>query len=183
MKKSLILILTCQLFLLTVGSQLNAQEAIQQSIAKPGELNTQVTIEDETMLKGLTNRAAFDLPKYKHWFDSTYQAYDLNTKMLAEIQSVSPNIRFEIYLGTWCSDSRREVPALYKVMDQLSISKDQIYQVCVDRSKVVPESLMTLKGLEFVPTIVVYENNQEVGRIVEFPNETIEKDLVMMLLK
>lgn len=180
-------IISC-LFFAAVSLFITDTGLVAQADTKPApdiarSINNETTIDGETMLIGLTNREGFNLPHYRTWFDSTYNAYPLDGATLDELKTVADNLDVVVYLGTWCEDSQREVPALYKVLDYLSVGEDKVFQVCVDRSKEVPSNLLKIETLEFVPTIVFYENGKEAGRIVEFPNYTIEKDLINMLLK
>jgi thiol-disulfide isomerase/thioredoxin len=187
MQKAFRLMIFCSLFLFFICVHLSCKDAPKKEapdyVTDKIELNEEVTIDEEIMLKGLSDRMGFQLPTYKHWFDSTYEAHPLDVAILDQIKPLVSDMSFDVYLGTWCSDSRREVPAFYRIMDHLAIAEDQVHQVCVDRSKEVPKDLMTIDSLEFVPTIVVYKNEKEVGRIIEFPNNTLEKDIVDMVMK
>jgi thiol-disulfide isomerase/thioredoxin len=175
------------MFLFTQSPGLMAQTGSGKGLSSVPDqetsLNKEVTIDGETMLIGQSNREGLRNGIYKSWFDETYNAYVVDGNTLDELKTVKDNLEFLVYMGTWCEDSQREVPALYKILDYLSVGGDKVFQVCVDRTKEVPASLLKIDAVEFVPTIVVLENGKEMGRIVEFPNETLEKDLMNMLLK
>jgi len=87
-------------------------------------------------------------------------------------------------LGTWCGDSRDQIPRLQAVLARLGeYSPFEAPQlVGVDRSKEAPESLYPFGEVDLVPTIVVSMEGSEVGRIVETPTSgSIEGDLVRIL--
>jgi thiol-disulfide isomerase/thioredoxin len=87
-----------------------------------------------------------------------------------------------VYFATWCSDSRREVPRLWRALEaadgDIPFSVDYIG---VDRALQAEE--VDLKGvdLQFVPTFVVRRDGKEVGRIVESAPDLLERDLAALL--
>ena len=101
----------------------------------------------------------------------------------------SANGRYTVWtvFGSWCSDSRREIPRLQRVLDGVGGDRFRHRLVGVDRSKWIggSEELVRLIGartVERVPTIVVVdEAGQEVGRIVERAEIAIEELLVEFL--
>jgi len=97
---------------------------------------------------------------------------------------IFPGDRVEVFLGTWCSDSQREVPKFLKIVDELKAKygKDlAVSFVAVDRSKQAPHELLAGKSIEKVATFIVYRNDQELGRIVEKPHGLLEDDLIALL--
>ena len=56
-----------------------------------------------------------DLKKepFEEWYASGFQEYDVDFQLTSAIDD--PNgYTYEVFLGTWCADSRREVPKLLK---------------------------------------------------------------------
>jgi hypothetical protein len=90
-----------------------------------------------------------------------------------------------LFFGSWCGDSRREVPRLVKVLDEMGFPKDQVELIGVDavegREKRSPGG--EEQGLEIyrVPTLVVRREGKEIARLVEFPVLSLERDLLAML--
>ena len=88
----------------------------------------------------------------------------------------------DVYFGTWCSDSRREIARFWQALDaaggRLGFT---IRYVGVDREKEEPAELLHDVGLEYVPTFVVYSGDTEVGRVVEESPNGIEVDLLQLL--
>ena len=84
-------------------------------------------------------------------------------------------------MGTWCSDSRRDSPAFFKLMDFLKIKENKLELIAMTLEKTTPNNLE--KGLEIynIPTFIFKKNGKEINRIVEFPIETIEKDIYNIL--
>ena len=108
-----------------------------------------------------------------------FDNYDLDTELLDAISN--PNqYNYEIFLGTWCGDSRREVPRLEKIFIELGVDFNQVSIITVDRDKVSPNDEQNGKDIRYVPTLIVKNNNIEIGRIVESPSSetaTLESDL------
>lgn len=87
-----------------------------------------------------------------------------------------------VFLGTWCSDSRREVSRLWKALDLAGPAVPfEIYFIGVDRDKNEPGGRQAGEDIRYVPTFIVHRNGQEVGRIVEQSPDGVEKDLLALL--
>lgn len=86
-------------------------------------------------------------------------------------------------MGSWCSDSQREVPRFYRIMDDAGITNDKIELISVNREKKVPGMDINNLRIERVPTFIIYDGIKELGRIIETPAETLEKDLLRILAK
>ena len=98
--------------------------------------------------------------------------------------SIRPDDRVEVYLGTWCSDSQREVPKLLKVLETLrgdyGIDLPVSY-VALNRAKKEPSNLIEGKNIEKVATFIYYRGGEELGRIVEKPGGVFEDDLLQII--
>jgi cyclophilin family peptidyl-prolyl cis-trans isomerase/HEAT repeat protein/thiol-disulfide isomerase/thioredoxin len=94
--------------------------------------------------------------------------------------------RVEVYMGTWCDDSQREVPKFLRISDDL---KSQfgvdlpVTFVAVDRAKHEPAKLLEGKSVDKVATFIYYRGGQELGRIVERPTGLFEDDLLTIVAK
>jgi len=134
---------------------------------------------DEPILIGKCNRDAFKDSNFVQWFDEEYNIYRSFYKNKVLLREKLSKCKITIVMGTWCSDSKREVPGLYKILDELEYQDDKILLINVDHSKNVPNDLIEGLEIEFVPTIIVYMENKEIGRIIEVPENTLESDLEM----
>jgi|CXWL01.1.fsa_nt_gi hypothetical protein len=87
-----------------------------------------------------------------------------------------------VYLGTWCSDSRREVSRFWKAADLAGRPLPfAVRLIGVDRAKRRPTALVRGSELSHVPTFIVRRAGEEVGRIVESAPDGIESDLLALL--
>ena len=94
--------------------------------------------------------------------------------------------RVEVYMGTWCPDSVREVPKFLRIRDDLSsqfgVDLPATF-VAVDRSKQQPATLIAGKDIQKIATFIYYRGDREVGRIVERPSGLFEDDLLAIVAK
>lgn len=123
---------------------------------------------------------------YAVWFDSGYAQYTPNHEIVAGLRQADwTEVEVDIFFGTWCGDSRREVPRMLKLLDTLGLPESSRRLIAVDRDdelyKRSPDG--EEKGLEIyrVPTFVVRRGGEEVARIVEYPALSLERDLLAIL--
>jgi tetratricopeptide (TPR) repeat protein len=137
-------------------------------------------------LIGKCNKAAFEKESYKKWYDENYNAYKVNTDLLKKVKRKTKGITFEVFLGTWCGDSKREVPRFMKVLDVLKVDESNLEIISLSNTKEAYKQSPTHeekgKLIFRVPTFIVYKNEVEIGRIVESPVTSLEVDLVQILL-
>ncbi|MCP5060921.1 MAG: thioredoxin family protein [Ignavibacteriae bacterium] len=133
------------------------------------------------MLIGNTTREAFMDTNFAWWYNSEYTNYEVNKGRLASHIEKINDKSMKIVMGTWCSDSRREVPRMLKVLDMIGFPKEKISIVNVDRKKNGVSDEVDDLNIELVPTFILYDDKTEIGRIIETPEETLEKDLVRIV--
>jgi len=102
------------------------------------------------------------------------------------------DIEITCVLGTWCSDSHREVPRFWTLLDRADMPGTTFTMLAVGRTD-APEALVweadrgvvpgyrDLFDIELVPTFVVSKGGHEIGRIVETPEISLEADLAAIL--
>jgi len=82
-------------------------------------------------------------------------------------------------LGTWCSDSQEQVPGFFKVLDKIRFDKKNVQMIAVDSAKEAGIIDLVNYNIQKVPTFIIYRKGREIGRIIEKPYMTLEKDLLM----
>jgi hypothetical protein len=106
------------------------------------------------------------------------------------LAGVAPGAEVTVLLGTWCSDSRREIPRLWKAFDEIGATSGggaggglpfTLTYIGVDEAKREPAAAVTAAGLTNVPTLIVRRDGREVGRIVESSPHGVEVDLLALL--
>ena len=119
------------------------------------------------------------------WFDVNYREYQMDTTTMAPLKKELDKFEIRAFMGTWCGDSRREVPRFYKILEELGYPAEKMKMVAVDYIK--PNYKKSPggeeKGLKIikVPTFIFFKNGKEVNRIVESPIVSLEKDMVTIV--
>jgi len=135
------------------------------------------------ILKGFFERKDLEKDTLFTWFKYNYTSYLLDTASIREIKPLVKGLRYVIVLGTWCGDSKHEVPKQYKILDAVDVSSSDIELFGVDRSKKSLDGVTDKYNIVRVPTLIVLKGDQELGRIVEMPRESQELDLLRILNK
>ena len=100
----------------------------------------------------------------------------------AALATAPAGAEVEIFLGTWCGDSRREVSRFWKAVDAAGGSVPfQVHYVGVDHAKKEPAADIAREGIRYLPTFIVRRDGREVGRVVETSPNGIEADLLALL--
>ena len=146
-------------------------------------INVQVAKNDTTnILLGHCGRSMLQLPQYAKWYSINYTAYLPNDTVINALKPQLQNTTIDIFLGTWCGDSRRETPRMLKLLDAAGLPASSINLVFVDNIdtayKQSPQHEEAGKHIFRVPTFIVYKNGKEAGRIVETPVVSLEQDLL-----
>ena len=116
-------------------------------------------------------------PPHSTWYLEGYANYVPDKAIMDElIQTDITDYSITIVLGTWCPDSRREVPRFMKIADLWGFPKEKIRFLGTDIDKNAPLADFPALGIERVPTFIFYKNNSEAGRIIEVPVTSLEQD-------
>lgn len=118
---------------------------------------------------------------YSIWYTKNYSAYNVDEEKAAALKLLLNDVEVTTFMGTWCGDSKREVPRFYKILESAGIETSDISLIGVTRQKNTPDGLE--KGLEItnVPTFIFTKDGKEIGRIVEYPIESLEADMLKIL--
>lgn len=113
------------------------------------------------LLLGKSTRERLQQAPYDSWFNTTYNDYLIDSATANQLKSMLKGKRFQIFMGTWCGDSRREVPRIYKLLDYCGIPASQIELINVDYHDSAYKQSPTHeeRGLQIhrVPDLLVYE--------------------------
>lgn len=146
------------------------------------ELNYKVTdTNGKEKLLGVINQEGLTAGGFQHWFNIAYNNYEVDEGTTQSIRNELKEYTIKVFMGTWCGDSKREVPRFYKVLEAANFPKEQLVMVAVDYLK--PNYKKSPggeeKGLNIikVPTFIFYKDGKEANRIIEFPVVSLEKDI------
>jgi hypothetical protein len=161
------------LLLLCPASVIQAQY-VNQIIKDPGT--------GVEYLYGKVTLEGFHKEPFKEWFEEGYSNYQPESDILEILDTDILSTWFvTIVMGTWCPDSRRELPRFFRIWDELGLDPGTITVIGVDASKSAPSGMIDSLSIEKVPTFIFYQCNMELGRVVESPEESLEKELFRVL--
>jgi thiol-disulfide isomerase/thioredoxin len=142
----------------------------------------------DSKLLGSCSLQQLEKEPYSSWYTKNFAAYEPNPEIVEAIKRTNPsNYSVKIFFGSWCGDSKRELPKMTKLLEKLSFPAKNLTLIGVDDSTEVykqsPQREEAGLNIFRVPTFIFYENNKEVGRIVEYAKETMERDLLQIFSK
>jgi len=137
---------------------------------------------EEDIIYGYCDREGLTSGQFSSWFEPEYESYAVDdSTMLAINADLLLSCNIIVVLGTWCSDSQREVPRLLKILDFVQFPKENLKLICIDRSKNAEETEVSDLDIQLVPTIIFYQGDTELGRIIESPEISLESDIANIL--
>ncbi len=142
----------------------------------------QVSAPSEPMVLGPADRTFMSDPAYRA-FAVTYDTAAISEDVVELIRMVQQDAEFLVFFGSWCGDSKREVPRFLKIADRAGIPAERIRLHGLDRSRRSPDGLEQGYAIARVPTFIVLRGGREEGRIVESPVGTLEGDLLSILAR
>ena len=139
------------------------------------------------MLLGQCTKDALQQPPFADWYKSNYDAYVVDSFTCNFIRPLLAGKSITIFMGTWCGDSKREVPRVLKMLECCNFPGANLTMIMVSNKdslyKKSPQHEEAGKNIVRVPTIIIEQKGVEIGRIIEFPIISLEKDLLAILRK
>lgn len=117
----------------------------------------------------------------QEWKDN-YMRYRVDESLLDTLKAkIGDNLKIDVYLGTWCSDSLNNVPKFIKIIEAAAENLPvNYYNVKRKPSSDVKYYVEDLK-VERVPTFIFYRDDKEIGRIVENPTNSLIEDFLEII--
>ncbi|MES1159451.1 MAG: hypothetical protein ABUM51_01725, partial [Bacteroidota bacterium] len=158
-------------------------------------LNKEVTDEHgKPQLLGKCSRSQLEQAPYDSWFVKNYSDYTVDSATADQLRSklggglnassTGRDITFTIFMGTWCGDSKREVPRLFKILDYCGIDSSRVRLVMVSAAEATykqsPDHEERGENIFRVPDFILLDKGKELGRVVESPVLSLEKDLLQL---
>lgn len=146
-----------------------------ESVREVVELTPQYT--GEITENDLTNSAYTN-----RWFTSGKTQYVPHEASMKTIQENINDYTIEVFLGTWCPDSQREVPRFFKILDETDFNQSKNLKLyTLDHGMHSESGEEKGKKIIKVPTIIFYKNGKEINRFVEHPRESITRDIAKIV--
>jgi thiol-disulfide isomerase/thioredoxin len=144
----------------------------------------QVLVErpNEKSLKGIISRDILQSDTSFHWFAENLKGYTPNSDAVTGLKKNADSVQLVVFMGTWCEDSHTIIPKFFSLTDAAGFSKDRITLIGVDREKKTLSHIAEALNITNVPTIIVYQNGIEAGRVIEYGKSGMfDKDLAQIL--
>jgi len=160
---------------LSCGNTVN-KSANENETDKETEKN--VESQQDNMLIGEFKKEDLQKKPFSNWYSPNYENYMPEDEAMSTINENINDYEIKVLMGTWCGDSKREVPKLMKILDKADFNYKNLEMVAVDYNKTTPSKIEEKLDVHHVPTIIFYKNGEEVNRFVEYSQgESIEEDL------
>jgi thiol-disulfide isomerase/thioredoxin len=158
-------------FFLFVSAMLTSQKTNQEIKIE----NQQPYMVGQITIDGLSSNT------YQSWYEENLNAYEVNTSVIESIKDELSEHKILLFMGTWCGDSKREVPRFIKILETADFPKQNLKIIAVDRRKDFykksPAGEEWGLSIKRVPTFIFYKDGKETNRIIESPIVTLEDDI------
>ena len=165
----------------TIPTVEEVKEEATAKVVKMSKVEEETEEEQDSILLGFQKRGVLEMDPYDFWFAEAYEEHTLDTLTINTIKEELATTDITVVMGTWCEDSQREIPALFKILDLAGIQPSDITMIAVSEEKDTPEKIEEKFKVTNVPSIILSKDGKEVGRIVEYPLESLEKDIAKIL--
>ncbi|MDR1623490.1 MAG: hypothetical protein LBS04_00745 [Tannerellaceae bacterium] len=140
----------------------------------------------EVPLLGKCSPDDFRKEPYAEWYTANYAAYEPHPEIISQLETFNrKGYAVTVFLGTWCGDSRREVPRFMKVLDAAGFPQEAVTLIAVSAEDSVYKQSPTheerARHIYRVPTFILWDKGREINRIVEIPVVSPERDLLAIL--
>lgn len=133
-------------------------------------------VNEEKILVGKIERKDIQTSEFP-WFERNYKSYSLPAEFINELKNnINNEISCKVFFGSWCGDSKREVPKFFKLTDSIGFANVEYYGL--DRSKKSPSGAESAFNVQRVPTFIFFKNDKEIGRIIENPVKSLHEDFL-----
>ena len=140
------------------------------------------TVNQKLVIDGRLNRKQLNVLVKENWLTNNYTSYKPDNSIYKNlVQTDFDSLSFIIFAGSWCSDTKLELPRFLKVIDTLNLGKNPMDIYFLDLNKKSKFVTPSVYNILLVPTFLILRAGIEIGRIEETPKESIEKDVLQIL--
>jgi len=135
------------------------------------------------VMVGKCNRDGLKKGEFGAYFKSQYEVYEPAQKYIDKMKAKINLVDITVVFGTWCSDSKIQVPRFYKILDMAGYNEKRMTVIGVSHTKNAYTINIEHLKIDRIPTFIIYQNGKELGRIVESPKKSLERDLAKIIRK
>lgn len=168
--------------ILMIAISISCGNAVKEPTVQAENKTEQETSQQRDMLLGEFEKEDLQEKPFSSWFDTRYERYSPEEASMKTIADNINDYEIKLLMGTWCGDSKREVPKLLKLLDKSDYDYDNLQMVAVDHNKTTPSKIEEELDVHHVPTIIFYKHGKEVNRFVEYSQEeSFEEDIALIV--
>lgn len=146
-----------------------------------------------TVLFGEVTRE--DIAEHIPGWDEEYFTYEPDRRLKDELAENLQDVHIKCVIGTWCPDCRREIPRLWRILEEVDYPASSVKMYAVASSRFTRDMPIPAEALNWsdtikkfykvdaVATIMFTRGGVELGRIVESPDVTLEEDMLKIVRK
>jgi thiol-disulfide isomerase/thioredoxin len=121
-----------------------------------------------TILKGLiTKYILINDPAFK-WYAPAHDGFVPDSAVVNDFSNHSGNIHFVLFGGTWCDDTQYILPRFFNILEKSAVPDSAVTFFGVDRDKKTLGGISDALHITNVPTIIIFKEGKEIGRVVEY---------------
>ncbi len=140
-----------------------------------------VVLRGSPELLGPTQRE--DILKHNPEWEALVASYNPKPEVIEQLRNLRLEVQVEVFMGTWCTDSRDHVTEYFKILDLTDNPMIRSSYFGIPEDKAKRAAYFKGRAVEKLPTFIVYVDGKEKGRIVEAPAKSIEEDLLALIEK
>jgi len=136
---------------------------------------------DKEVLIGLTDEQGLMNPIFVDNWQDSYDNYIPDKKAIKKLKKLfkkNKDLSIKVFFASWCGDSQEHLPNFVKLVHKAKLQNVSFYGL---NRKIEMGDFDFIDvysfNIEKVPTFIIYNGDIEIGRIIETPTNSLEKDL------
>src|SRR5687768_3194890 len=87
----------------------------------------QTSAEKQKILYGICSKDSLIAEPFGKWYNPNYESYNPEPTMVSGLRKEDfSGISIKVFFGTWCGDSKREVPRFLKLLSAISFPEKKV---------------------------------------------------------
>lgn len=173
------------IFLFTLTILTSCSNTLHQTVIPTYSNSVIINENQQTVLLGNCAPHMLLIEPFNAWYIPNYNNSQIDSSKISALAKAFKNKRIEIFAGTWCGESKADLPKMLKLLHAAEVDSTQIKLVFLNNTaaqyKQSPRHEEAGKNIVRTPTYIIYKGSKEMGRIIDSPVESFEKDLLKIL--
>lgn len=156
---------------------------LSHSLIKAQEINQMMmdTLRKRPVLIDFVDRDGLQTGEFAESYATEYADYQVDQSIADQLKTVMTGVEVTIVLGSWCGDSKEQLPRFLRLMDAIGFPEDNLVMIAVGSDKKARTIDAGIYAVQKVPTFIFYRMGKELGRIIETPRVSLEADMLRIL--